>query len=84
MTMLAEPVQKIVTSPTELSETIGADEASQIFDATAKRYLDISGPEFLARWDEGVYRNSELKSRAMRVALLIPMVRSTSARKKSC
>lgn len=84
MTMLAEPIQKTVTSPAELSETIGSDEASQIFDATAKRYLDISGPDFLARWDAGDYRNSELKSRAMRVALLIPMVRSTSARKKSC
>lgn len=83
MTMLAEPVQKIVASPAELSETIGADEAFQLLDATAKRYLDISGTEFLARWDAGVYHNSELNNRAMRVALLIPMVRLTSARKKS-
>jgi hypothetical protein len=85
MTMLADhPVQKAVTSSAELSETIGPSEASSIFDATAKRYLGISGSEFLARWDAGVYRNSELKSRAMRVAMLIPMVRLTSARKKSC
>lgn len=84
MTMLAEPVQEIPNTATTLSETIHQEEASRIFNETARRYLSISGSEFLARWDAGIYRDSEMRSRAMRVAILIPMVRSTSARKKSC
>ena len=83
MSMIAERVHR-QSSPASTSETIRPDEADRLFDETAKRYLNLSGTEFLKRWDEGYYRTSASKNRAERVAMLIPMVRSTSARKKSC
>jgi hypothetical protein len=60
-----------------------AEEASKLFDETARRYMDMSGKDFLNAWDNGRFATPELKLRAMRVAVLIPLVRKTSARKKS-
>ena len=81
MTILAERVRH--TPPANCEDgSFGPDEAFQLFDATAMQYMNVSGDEFLRRWDAGVYCNGEERKRAMRVALLIPMIRSTSARKK--
>jgi|GEM_PF-857551 len=67
----------------ETSDAFTPEEANNLFDATARRYMGISGDEFLQRWDNGEFRDSESQARAMRVAILIPIVRKTSARKKS-
>jgi hypothetical protein len=64
-------------------DTFDPAEARALFEATAQRYLHISGDEFLQRWDSGLYRNEIAESQAMRVAMLIPMIRTTSARAKS-
>jgi len=83
MSIIAERVHRQSESAST-SETIRPDEAKRLFDETAERYLNLSGAEFLKKWDEGHYRTSKVRTRAERVAMLIPMVRSTSARKKSC
>lgn len=67
----------------ESSDFFAGNDAQELFDATAQRYLNISGEEFLRRWDAGFYKDPSVRTRAMRVALLIPMVRSVSARKNS-
>lgn len=69
------------TRATPLADAVfGKDEARQLLEATAQRYLHISGEEFLRRWDAGEYQNPDNGSGVMRVAMLIPMVRETSAR----
>ncbi len=61
-----------------------AEEAKSLFDATAQRYLRISGDDFLLHWDAGDYVGAEgEESNVMRVAALLPMVRSVSARQNS-
>lgn len=80
MTVLqAKPVRAVAND----SSSFSADEASKLFDDTARRYMDMSGKDFLRAWDNGQFATPELKLRAMRVAVLIPLVRKTSARKKS-
>lgn len=65
-----------------LTDAMSQEEASSFFDAAARRYLNISGKEFLDRWDAGYFSGSCSDTRATRVAMLIPMVRPTIARKK--
>lgn len=55
-------------------------EAKALFDKTARQYMDMSGEEFLRLWDGS---GPNLGPRAMRVAMLIPLIRKTSARQKS-
>lgn len=59
------------------------EESFSFFNAAARRYLGISGDEFLRRWDAGEFKGPEFDTRATMVAMLIPMVRPTIARKKS-
>lgn len=66
-----------------LTGAMSLEEALSFFDASAQFHLGISGEEFLRRWDSGYFRGPELDTRATRVAMLIPMVRPTIARKKS-
>jgi hypothetical protein len=59
------------------------DEAWRLFDDTARQYMRMSGAEFLRAWDDGDFRGETSEAhRAVRVAILIPSVRKTSARKK--
>jgi hypothetical protein len=58
-------------------------EAADLFEQTARFYLAMSGAEFLRKWDANEFSDPTVKSRAMRVAALIPLVRTISARKKS-
>jgi hypothetical protein len=84
MAMLMEKVQQTASpSPSSSAEPFGDSEAWCLFEATAQQYLGISGNEFLARWDSGYYSGPHSEAGAMRVAFLIPLVRTTVARKKS-
>ena len=59
-----------------------SEEAKALFDKTARQYMNMTGEEFISGWENGRFRDAETKSRAMRVAILIPLVRKISARKK--
>jgi hypothetical protein len=65
------------------SAIFSSEEARALFDNTAKQYMGMSGNDFLDGWDSGKFRDAKTKPRAMRVAILIPLVRKTSARKQS-
>jgi hypothetical protein len=66
---------------TQNTDAFSASEAIRLFDATARLYTGLSGEDFLHAWDCGRFTDPESKMRAMRVAILIPLVRKTSARK---
>ena len=65
-----------VTSPPrngQLREVTRA-EGYEILDARARRYLQISGQEFLERWRRGEYRNVD-RPEVLRVVMALPFVR---------
>lgn len=62
------------------TEPFTAEEARALFDETARQYMDMSGEEFLRLWDNS---GPNLGPWAMRVAMLIPLIRKTGARQKS-
>lgn len=83
MPVLAHVRQHNVDERNPANVAFTPEEAENLFDATARQYMGISGAEFLQAWDHGKFREAEVNTRAMRVAILIPLVRKTSARKKS-
>lgn len=47
----------------------------ELFHQAALRYLGMSGPEFLRRWDDGEYVGADEDAAVMSVAALIPFAR---------
>ncbi len=58
---------------------INKEEGREIFDRSARRYLGISGEEFLRRWDAGFYDDPDDRTKnppeVMEVASLLPLAR---------
>jgi hypothetical protein len=64
-------------SPTLLEtnvQEIGQDEAVSMLDTAAKRYLHISGSEFVQAWEEGRWPDPDSVPGGMRVAGLLPLL----------
>lgn len=53
-------------------DAIDRDEGARILDATARRLLDMSGDEFVERWNRGETDDMDHVA-AMKVAMLIPL-----------
>jgi hypothetical protein len=59
-----------------------ADEGRALFDRQARKLLDISGAEFLRRWDAGAYRpipDTPEGRKVRRLVMLMPFARRTNA-----
>lgn len=54
---------------------VSPQERGQIFDEAAHYYLGMSGEEFARGWDAGTFDDNLDERKAMRVALLRPVVR---------
>lgn len=54
---------------------LNAEDGRALFDRTARRLLNISGEEFLARWDRGDYEDEQDNMAVTKVAMLIPFAR---------
>jgi hypothetical protein len=57
---------------------VDADEASDIFDALSRQLMNISGEEFLRRWEAGEYADvvdTPDHLHITRLALLIPLAK---------
>lgn len=53
------------------------DEQSwELFDRAARHYLDISGEEFLSRWESGYYEAPDSEPGVMSVVILLPFAHS--------
>ena len=58
-----------------------AREGKALFDRQAQELLNISGDEFLRRWDDGVYRrlaDTPEDRKVRRLAMLLPFARRTT------
>ena len=50
------------------------DEACKLFDTQARRYLRMSGTEFIRRWKTGEFRDVDTPD-VIRIAMLMPLAR---------
>jgi hypothetical protein len=56
--------------------TLNKVQARRVFNAAARRYLKISGTEFLRRWDAGEFNvDPDTQPGVVQVAVLLPLVR---------
>ena len=60
----------------ETAEAVEAtpEEGRELFERAAREVLNISGEDFLAKWDAGEYKGSDDPA-ITRVAMLIPFAR---------
>lgn len=58
-----------VPKPRVLSQ----DEARQMFDEEARKWLGMSGDEFVRAWEAGEFDDNPDRPEVMTVALLLPM-----------
>jgi hypothetical protein len=71
----------IQTTTDHKPAVLPSEEARALFDRQARRLLNLSGDEFLARWDGGAYRDlpdTPEGRQADYLALLIPFGRKKS------
>lgn len=54
---------------------VTSEEGRQILDRAARRRLQISGEEFVRRWDAGEYVGKADHPEVARVAMLLPFAR---------
>jgi len=67
MSVTLEEVEAAVAT-----EEASPEEGREILDRAARRWLGISGDEFLAAWEEGQYSETESDPQVAKVALLLP------------
>lgn len=58
---------------------LSREEGRELFDRQARRYLDMSGGEFLKKWDAGEFADPDDRTKnppgVMELAMLLPFVR---------
>jgi hypothetical protein len=55
-------------------DAMSTEEAREILDRHARRFLGMSGPEFVAAWDAGEIADPD-RPEVMRVVMLLPLAR---------
>ncbi|MBA3424472.1 MAG: hypothetical protein H0U04_07980 [Rubrobacter sp.] len=55
--------------------TLSDDEGRELFDRQARRYLDMTGDEFVEAWDARKFDDPDNSPDIMHVAMLLPLVR---------
>ena len=53
---------------------LNKEESRKLFDRSARRSLNMSGEEFIRRWEKGAFKNPE-HPEVMRLAMLMPLGR---------
>jgi hypothetical protein len=66
----AKPAEGV--TPPHPGREVSRDEGLQMIDRQARRYLGISGAEFLRRWTRGDYAADPDQPGVMDVAMLLP------------
>lgn len=54
---------------------LSQDEGRKVFDQLARRYLNMSGEEFILAWEAGAFDDDPDRPDVMRVAMLLPLAR---------
>jgi hypothetical protein len=55
-------------------EELSPEDGRRLFDDAARRFVGMSGPEFLRAWDQGAFSGDE-RNEVYHVAMLIPFGR---------
>lgn len=55
---------------------LNSEESHELFDQQAKRYLGVSGEEFVRRLEAGEYGDPDDDPRVMRLVMLLPFARA--------
>ena len=79
--MATTTTRQTTTAESAPGTVLPAEEGRRLFEREARRLLNMSGEEFLQRWDAGEYRqlpDTPATWKIMRVAYLIPFVRPDS------
>ena len=63
------------STATDTIELLSDDEGKALLDEAARRYLGMSGVDFLMAWDSGRFKDDPDRPEVMRVAMLIPLGR---------
>jgi hypothetical protein len=54
---------------------LSPEEGKRLLDEQARRYLGMSGQEFVRAWSEGRFDDNPDRPEVMRVAMLLPFAR---------
>lgn len=65
----------VINEPETKAHEVSAEEGREIVDRAARRYLNMSGEEFVAAWDGGAFDSDPDRPEVMRVAMLLPFAR---------
>ena len=76
-TVLDDP--KLAASAPPPVREVGPEEVLVLLDRRARRYLGISGQEFLRRWRAGDYAGDPDRPGVIDLAMLVPFVPDTAA-----
>ena len=52
-----------------------AEEGRDLLDAQSRKYLDMSGQEFLQKWESGKFDDDQDRPEIMRLVMLIPFAK---------
>lgn len=67
------------TTPQTRWHDLTSAEAERVFDAAARHYLNMSGEEFLTRWDAGEFRGDPDRPGVIQLAALLSLGRQEAA-----
>ncbi len=76
---VADRMHDSIVDATDETATVGVDEAfhveaESILDRQARRYLHISGKEFVRRWKSGYWQHPDQVPGVISVSMLLPEV----------
>jgi hypothetical protein len=56
-------------------EVLDREEGMRLLDERARQYLNMSGEEFMRRWDAGEFTKGPERSEVVLLAMLLPLAR---------
>lgn len=69
---MTTPIEKRQLKVKKDIQFLDKDEGMALLDRQARRYLDMSGEEFLRAWESGEFDDDPDRPEVIRVAMLIP------------
>ncbi len=72
-------MERAASQTNEQIRDLTPEEGRELFDRAARHYLDMSGEEFVRRWDAGEFDDPDDRTKnppgVMSVAMLLPFAR---------
>ena len=65
----------MATTGTEFIKELTLDDGRKLLDKQARRYLGMSGSEFIEKWEAGEFGGNSDRPEVMRLVMLIPFAK---------